>query len=286
MQRVKSYESPASISEVIELLAERPGVKLLAGGTDLIIALNEWAISPPGIIDLKRVPELKEIHDDISGLRIGSMVTFSEISENVCIRSKWTALSEAASVVAAPQIRNRATIGGNVANGAVAADSVPALMALGATAELVSVRGIRHVPVSELMLDLNATAIGPDELLTCFRLPNLGAVSAFEKIGRRKAQAISRICLATALNMDGDRVEKAHIAVGAAGRRAYLCPEVSELLVGHTLDEERIKAASDKMEQHVAQVLGERPTAPYKKRIAAASLESALLRLQGGQQSC
>ena len=255
------------------------GCKLLAGGTDLVIKLNEWALEPTCLIDLSGIPQLGEIELTSEGIRIGSMVTFSRIARHEAIRESWTALAEAAASVAAPQVRNKATIGGNVANGAVAADSVPALMALGAVAELVSQGGERHVPVADLMLDLNKTDIREDELLTSFFIPRQNTISAFEKIGRRKAQAISRICLALVLEMEDDKVKMARIALGAAGRHAYLCPDVSALLVGNRLDQNTISQAAQALDDKVATVLGDRPTAPYKRAIAGASLEKALQRL-------
>ena len=202
MQRVGEYRKPASISEATAFLAEIKGCKLLAGGTDLVIQLNEWALEPSCLIDLSAIPQLADIEVTDQGVWIGSMVTFSRIARHEAIRQSWTALAEAAGSVAAPQVRNKATIGGNVANGAVAADSVPALMALGATAKLVSQKGERQVPVADLMLDLNKTDIKEDELLTAFYIPKQNVISAFEKIGRRKAQAISRICLGLALEME------------------------------------------------------------------------------------
>lgn len=279
MQRVDEYRKPASIAEATALLAEVKGAKLLAGGTDLVIQLNEWALEPTCLIDLSAIPQLADIDLTDQGIRIGSMVTFSRIARHEAIRESWTALAEAAASVAAPQVRNKATIGGNVANGAVAADSVPALMALGALATLVSQKGERQVPVADLMLDLNKTAIREDELLTAFFIPRQKVISAFEKIGRRKAQAISRICLGLVLEMEAGKVKAAQIAVGAAGRRAYLCPDVSALLIGKELDQATISQAALALDNKVADVLGDRPTAPYKRAIAGASLEKALQRL-------
>lgn len=281
MQRLESYKKPTKIEEAITYLAQEPQNKLLAGGTDLIIQLIEKSVSPPVLIDLGGIDSLKRLDVEEGNLVIGSTVTFSQLADDERVRTGWAALAEAAASVAAPQIRNRATIGGNVANAAVAADSVPALIVLNAEAELASDRGTRHVPVEDLMLGLNESGIEPDELLTCFKVPATQSRSAFEKIGRRKAQTIARINVAVALDESQGVVTKARIAVGAAGRFAYLCEEASAALVGNPLNDESIQAACQAINQKVADVLGTRPTAPYKRSIAAAALEDALFRLKG-----
>lgn len=283
MQRVEVYYKPSKLDDAVQLLSHHPGAKVLAGGTDLIIQLNEWTVSPACLIDIGAIPELTGIRENNDSVVIGSMTRFADIASNAMIRENFRALSEAAGQVAAPQVRNRATIGGNVANGAVAADSVPALMALGATAELVSVDGTRYVPISELMLDLNKTAIRENEILSGIVLPKTKRISAFQKIGRRKAQAISRICLAVSLEMDESIVTDVQVAVGAAGRTAYLCPSVSEVLEGKPLNESTIEKACQAVEKKVREVLGARSTATYKSLIASASLERALLSLKDGE---
>jgi carbon-monoxide dehydrogenase medium subunit len=279
VQRIDVYLKPRCVEEAVHMMAMNEGAKLLSGGTDLIIQIHDWSVSPPCLVDIGGIPEISRVHEEHDEIVIGSTVTFAQLEKNDLILKYCLALAEAASQVAAPQIRNRATIGGNVGNAAVAADSIPPLMVFDAVVELASIRGIRRVPISELIIDMNKTCIQHDELITCIRIPKVQVKSAFEKIGRRKAQAISRICLAVAVTSSNNVIDNSKIAVGAAGRKAYLCPNVSDVLHGKELTGDSIRDACAVLDETVAEVLGNRPTAPYKRAIASASLERALGRL-------
>lgn len=280
--KVKNYLKPDTLDEVLDQLAVPGSIKLLAGGTDLIIEIYERLINVDTLIDLSDVPGLNEITYKASTLEIGSLVTFDEITNDKNIRKIFPALSEAAITVGSPQIRSRATIGGNVANAATAADSITPLLAAGASCHIVSARGKRDIYMEDLLVDINETSLEPDEIITHFSvsLPE-DTKQAFEKIGRRAAVAIARINLAVLLNFDGDKVERARVAAGAVGRTCYRTKEVEEYLLGKTLTEEVIREATALIDKKVADTLKTRKTTPYKRRIAAAVLERALYRIKG-----
>jgi CO/xanthine dehydrogenase FAD-binding subunit len=282
--KVKNYQKPATLDEVLEQLAVPGKTKLLAGGTDLIIEIHGRHIEVDTLIDLSNIRELTGISYEDGTLSIGSMTTFAELMTDETIRTVFPALAEAAATVGAPQIRSRATIGGNTANAATAADGVAPLLAAEAVCHVVSKRGKREVAMEELLVDINKTSLAQDEIITHFtvRLPE-GTKQAFEKIGRRQALAIARINLAVLLNFDGDKVSKARVAAGAVGRTCYRIKEVEDFLVGKSLSDETIREASDLIDDRVAFTLKTRKTTPYKRRIAAAVLERALRRLKGDQ---
>ena len=279
MQAIE-YFRPSTVSEALAFLSHSPAkTKILAGGTDLVIQLRERAVEPDFIVDLANVKGLRGIESDGRNITIGSMVTFNELEQNPLILKCLPILARAAASVGSPQIRNMATIGGNIANAAAAADSIPALLALEAKLNLVSAGGSREVALEDILLGINRTAIEPQELLTkiIVPIPQGKTFSSFIKIGRRKALAIARLNLGLVVKMDSSKlVEKATLAVGAVGTTAYRVKEVEEFLQSKQLTDEVIAGAGEMILQVVAAKLGSRPTAPYKKKIAKGALIKAL----------
>ncbi|MEL7609151.1 MAG: xanthine dehydrogenase family protein subunit M [Bacillota bacterium] len=275
--RINEYYRPASVPDALKILQSGANTKILAGGTDLVIAIRERHVTPDALLDLSGIDELKRIYADSDGLHIGSMATFSRIETDPNVLKYCPMLCNAASQVGSPQIRNRATIGGNVANAATAADSLPSLLAMDAEALVASGAEKRYVKVDELLVGINKTILKPDELILGFRLQyRPDAYMDFEKIGRRKALAISRINLGVVLEFDGDAVKHAAVAVGAVGKRAYRVAEVEGFLAGKPLTEERNAEAVTLIDEVVARNLAGRSTTPYKRKIAAAVLARAL----------
>lgn len=281
--KVKEYLKPSTLEEVLKQLSVSGKTKVLAGGTDLIIEIHGRHIQVDTLIDLSDVPDLNSISYEGNTLRIGSMATFASIAEDETVRRVFPALAEAAATVGAPQIRARATIGGNTANAATAADGVPPLLAAEAICHVASSRGTREVSMEDLLVDINKTSLAPDELITHFTvsLPE-NAKQAFEKIGRRQALAIARINLAVILTVEDEKVSRARVAAGAVGRTCYRINQVEEFLVGKSLTDEVVREACDLIDERVAFTLQARKTTPYKRRIASAVLRRALQRVRGG----
>jgi CO/xanthine dehydrogenase FAD-binding subunit len=249
--------------------------------------LRSREAEPEYILDLGGLRELKQIRLEGEKIILGSMATFDQVEQDPIIRKYVPALAEAAGSVGSPQIRNRGTVGGNIANAAVAADSVPALMALGAKVKLVSAGGERLVDLLEVPVGLNQTSIRADEILTeiIIPAPQAGELGVFVKIGRRKAMAIARLNLALQVSFDADnKISEAKLALGAVGTTAYRVPEVERFLVGQELSGEVIDKASSLVTEVVSNKLGSRPTAPYKKTIAAAALRKAFDRINAAKQ--
>ena len=284
--RVNNYFSPATLDEALHCMREPGLVKALAGGTDLNIALHEREIRPDAIVDLTHIPELKKIEFSDGVLTVGSMVTFTEAQNSELVNQYCPLLAMAASTVGSPQIRNSGTIGGNLANAATAADSVPTMMAMDADVVVRNEDGERILKATEIPTGLNKTCLAPDELIVEFRIkPTTGKFVAFEKIGRRKALAISRINMAMVLDLDGNTIKAASIAFGAVGKTAYRVTELEKFLTGREITEELLAEAGDKIEAIVTEVLAGRSTTPYKKKIAAAVLKRGLEKAMGGAAS-
>ncbi len=276
--RVEYYNKPATLAAALQEMRQ-DNMKALAGGTDIVIALNEKAIHPRGLIDLSGIAELKEISLVGDELHIGSMATFSQIETNAMIQTVCPMLAAAAASVGSTQIRSIATIGGNLANAATAADTVPALMALDSMVVIRNADKERTLRVTDVPTGLNKTCLAPDELICKFIVPvQKNCFMDFEKIGRRKALAIARINMGMVLSIHGGIIEKAAIAYGAIGKTAYRVTALEEFLVGKLLDDSLIDHSADLIEQIVTDKLQGRKTTPYKRVIAAAVLRQALLK--------
>ena len=282
--RVKEFHRPQTVDQALALLGQDKTAKLLAGGTDLVIALNERAIHPGALIDLSGVGELNRVYEEGDVLHIGAGTTFTGLQFSPLVAKYCPALCEAAGQMGAVQVRNRATIGGNVANAATAADGVPALIAMDAVAVIKSPNGARTLPVSEVLTGINQTCLEKDELITEFQMKaQPGAAKVFQKIGRRKALAISRINLALCAQMDGKTVRSIRVAVGAVGKTCYRVREVEDFLAGKALAPATIAQAAELMDDVVARNLAGRSTTPYKRRIAWAVLKQGLERIARGE---
>lgn len=281
--RVMDYYQPATVAEAAGYLSQAPHTtKILAGGTDLIIQLREGAIKPDYILDLGYIPELRGITEDDDRLVIGSMTTFTQIEQNPLIRKYLPVLAQAASSVGSPQIRNTGTLGGNLVNAAPAADTVIALLALDAQAVLTSSRGDREVAVVDLLAGINKTHVASDEIVSymVLTIPTPSTYSTFVKLGRRKALAIARLNLGLVVSLeDNGEIGKVVLALGAVGTTAYRVRQVEEFLTGKQPQPEVFAAAGEIISQVVAEKLGARPTANYKRAIAKAALNRALAQI-------
>lgn len=281
--KIEAFYRPETIDDALTLLDQTKDAKIIAGGTDIVIALNERKVKPRALIDITGINEMRRIWEENDTLHIGATVTFSELESNVLVRRYCPSLCDAASQMGAVQIRNLATIGGNVANAATAADGVPPLLSVNACAVVRSAGNVRCVPLSEIITCINQNALAANEMITEFQMKDLpNTIKIFEKIGRRKALAISRINVAVCGEINGRRVKTIVIVVGAVGKTSYRVKEVEDYLQDKELSELVIVSAAELMEETVARNLAGRSTTPYKRKIAGAVLKRSLERIAGG----
>jgi len=217
-----SYSRPASLAEAVALLAERgPDARVLAGGTDLIIRLRDESMAPGLVIDVKRIPELAPgIRVDGDCLIIGATTVMTDIAAHPVVRRDLAALADAAAVVGSVQIRNRATIGGNLCNASPAADTAPALLVHGAIAVAAGPDGVRRIPVDELFVRSGVTTLVRGELVTAVEvpLPADRIASVHQRRTRRRGHDLASVTLACGV----DRAGVARIAYGSVGPRPLL----------------------------------------------------------------
>jgi carbon-monoxide dehydrogenase medium subunit len=225
-----AYERPATLAEAIGLLeAHGSHASLLAGGTDLIIGLRDGTQTPAVVIDVKRIAELcPGIRDDGDRVTIGATTIMTDLAESELIQSRYRALAEAASVVGSVQIRNRATIAGNICNGSPAADTLPPLLVYDAVVIAAGPNGIRRIPIDSFPVRSRVTALETGELVIAIELPapsgKTGAVHL--RRSRRRGHDLASVTLCCAVN----EAAVTRIAYGSVGPRPLLRIDESGVL--------------------------------------------------------
>jgi CO/xanthine dehydrogenase FAD-binding subunit len=242
------YHVPANLQEALELLDKYgASAKVIAGGTDLIPKMKGGACAPEHVISLKKLGELKYInYCEKSGLAIGATTIIREVEINNIVREKYNALYQGIHCIASTQIRNAATITGNICNAVPSADSAPAALVLGAKLKIQSVNGERIVPIEEFFTGVCKTVLQPNELVTELQYPNpaAGSNSIYCKYSIRNALDLAMVGVAASVTMDGDVCTDAKIGLGAVAitpKRAY---QAEDAIIGQVLNDELIKKAA------------------------------------------
>ena len=277
------YFTPESIDEACTLLEMLDtGTKILAGGTDVLIELRKSGTeSPTDIIDISRISSLRGIEESGGNILIKPLTTHTEILRSKVLSSFAPLLQSAVSGIGSPQIRNRGTIGGNIMNAAACADTVPPLIALGATITLRSARGERVVALSDFFVKPYVTVAQRDEILVGIQFPKLpaGARTAFVKLGRRNALSISRLSVAAILVKDKiGAITDARIVPGAAFPKWQRVPEAEGLLLGKKPTKELFDEAGKKVSEVMISFTGRRWSTEYKEPVIAVLVRRALER--------
>jgi len=277
----KTYLSPPSLSDALRALQEAPApVRVVAGGTDLLLELQQGKHAPVHtLVDVTSVPEMRGIELRAQRLFIGAAEPVSRIAVSPLIRQHARALSEAAALIGGPQVRNAATLGGNVAHALPAADGAIALTALEAEVEIASPAGRRRAPLLSLYRGVGQTTLAADEVLLGFYLPlrAAGEASAFRRVMRPQGVAVAILNMGVWLRRVGERIAAARIAVGPSGPVPRRMTAAEEALRGQPFTAESIRRA------HAA-ILAEarfrtsrhRATQEYRRRMAGVLLAEAL----------
>jgi carbon-monoxide dehydrogenase small subunit/xanthine dehydrogenase small subunit len=285
--------APRTLDEALRRLAAEPGLRPVAGGTDLMVCEPEDRADMPGALDLFALPELAGIREltegeHAGGLEIGAAVTFTEIRRSPLVRARYPALAAAAAVVGGWQIQNRATIGGNAANASPAGDSLPVLLALDAEAVAAGAEGTRTIPYREFHTGYRRTALRPGELLAAFRLPPPppGSRQAFRKVGTRAAQAISKVVAAALARVGEDgRFDLFRLAAGSVAPTPVRLAAVEEAVSGRPADEETAALAGRLAAGSVTPIDDVRSTADYRRFALERVVRRMVLDLAGTASS-
>lgn len=228
--RTFAYERPTHLEDAVALLdAAGSEARPLSGGTDLIIRLRDGTIRPRMVVDVKGIAELEAgIADWDGGLRIGARTVMTDITEHPRIRRDFRALADAAAVVGSVQIRNRATLAGNIANASPAADTAPALLVYGARVVVTGPRGVRTIPIDEVFIRSGVTTLTRGELITAIELPRpTGPAGAIHvRRTRRRGHDLASVTLACAVNAEG----VTRLGYGSLGPRPLLVVDETGVL--------------------------------------------------------
>ena len=221
------FLQPRGWREALEARAARPEALPIAGGTDVMVDLNFDRARPKAILDLGRVRELEGFDRDGARLRLGARLTYTQVIER--LGDLLPGLAIASRTVGSPQIRNRGTIGGNLASASPAGDAHPPLLAGGAEVELASVRGSRRLPVAAFFTGPKRSALQPDELVAAVHVPAAAGPQQFAKVGPRNAMVIAVCSLALGLEPERRRVGT---GIGSAGPTPLVAAEAERFLEG------------------------------------------------------
>jgi carbon-monoxide dehydrogenase medium subunit len=245
------YEAPESLDRAVALLSGATGdVRVLAGGTDLLVQMRSDIVDPELIVDIKKIPETRAIAEEKGGWRIGAAVTGAELKEHPRLKQVWPGVIEAANLIGSTQIQGRATMGGNLCNGSPAADSVPALIAAGATATVSGPGGRRDIPVEDVMIGPRRLSLRRGEFVVSFFLPPRPPRSsdAYLRFIPRTEMDIAVVGAGVSLTVDGaGAITAARVSLGAVAEKVLLVPEAAQAIVGSRLDrpaQDRLEAAA------------------------------------------
>lgn len=269
------YFAPQSIDQAAALLG--PATALLAGGTDLFLKLERRQVQPDAVVDLKRIPGLGSVTPSDNGLRIGALALMATLALSPAVLTDHNALARAARVVGSAQTRNRATIGGNLANASPAADTAPALMALGAMVRVSSAEGSREMAVDELFVGPGKTALRDNELLAEVVIPPSPARSAssFQRCVRT-AMDIAVVNCAAFVRLEGDTIADARIALGAVGPTPMRASDAERLLAGQHFSAAVAEAAAESAGGEARPIDDVRAGADYRREMVRVLTRRAL----------
>lgn len=277
------YFSPSSLDETFKLLKDYQGkARLLAGGTDLLVKMKKRALSADAIIDLNKISELSFIELADNYLHIGGLTKLAAIGESSIVKERAPALAEAVNVLASPQIRNRATIAGNLCNASPAADTAPPLLALDASVKLQSAGGERIVTLSQFFLGPEQTVTKPDEVLTEVIIPLPEGASAFIKLGKRKAFTLSIASVAAFARVNNGKFKEVRVALGAVAPTPMRAGKVEEALKGKDVNEENIEKAAQLVKEECCPITDVRASAEYRTEMSYVLTKRALRKVSRG----
>ena len=260
------YYQPQSLKEAYSLMDKAAGsAKYIAGGTDILWRIRQKAVVPDELISLRGIEGLRGIHHN-GGLSFGGMTLFRDIERDPAVARDYPALEQAASLLATPQIRNMATIGGNLCNAAPSADAAPPLLVMGAVLVLEGPGGQREVPIEQFFKGPGQTVMSNIEVLTQIRVPKMEphTGSAFLKVGRLK-QDIALVNAAALVVMEGKICRKCRVAFGAVAPVPLRLKGAEKIVEGEEIGPALLDRVAEMAEKEISPISDVRSTDEYRR---------------------
>ena len=284
----KNYYTPTSLREALERLNEfQPDARIIAGGTDLILEIEKGIRRPKAVIDISRLNGLDVIWlDEEDRIHLGATVTHNQVVGSTLCRERAFPLVNACWQIGSPQIRNRGTVAGNLITASPANDTISPLMALDAAVTLSSINGQRTLPLKDFFLGVRKTALAPNEMLTDIHFPALqpNQIGTFEKLGLRRAQAISIVNVSVVLTFDKDIISNARITLGSVAPTIIRAPQAETALIGQSLNDEIIARAAALAAEAAKPIDDIRGSAAYRRYSVEVYTRRALTALRNGTE--
>tara|TARA_B100000427_G_scaffold193840_1_gene161108 strand:+ start:38 stop:892 length:855 start_codon:yes stop_codon:yes gene_type:complete len=277
-----------SLNEACAVLAENPATTVLAGGTDLMVQANRGMHSMDSVLDLSRIPELKEWTLDDSEIVLGAGISYTDLAEPQ-IATVVPALAQAARTVGSPQIRNAGTLGGNLATASPAGDTIPVLVAMDAVLQLKSSSGNREVAITDFITGVKTNELQAGEIIQSITMPVFQGPQEFLKVGTRNAMVISVVSLALVTDYLG---KKLRVGVGSVSPVPFRATAAEEFIsqefdweTNSSLSEKVINKFSDLVADSTKPIDDHRGTADYRKHAVGVLAKRALERVCEGKRS-
>ena len=274
-----NYIKPKNLLETLQILSQASEeTRVLAGGTDILVNIQDGMLSPHTLVDIASLEELKQIEEKDGQLELGALVTHSQIAGSERLREKAPPLVQACAEIGSPQIRNLGTLGGNIITASPSGDTVPPLYVLEARLTLKSVKGKRQIPIEQFFTGVKETIIRPEEILTTISFPVLPASSKsfFKKLGQRKALAISKVSVAAIIDIQAGMIKDARIALGAVAPMVIRASQTETVLKGKTLEKDVISQATKIIVTESRAISDIRSTAEYRNEMVGVLLAQVM----------
>lgn len=278
------YHRPTTLDELWPLRQAHPGGRVVAGGTDMMVRVASRLERPGVMFSLRGIAELCGVEEDADGgVCIGATTTIADITDHPLLRERYPVLVEAAGCLGSPQIRNAATVGGNLCNASPCADTAPPLLVLEATARLRGPGGERDVPLVDFFRGPGETCMADDEILAALVLPAPapGARGAFLK-KRRVRMDLALASVALQLTMDGATCVDARVAAGSVAPVPLRMESVEQVLCGAAIDDGVLEQAAEAARQAVSPITDLRTTDEYRRHIIGVYVKRTVQRAAGG----
>jgi carbon-monoxide dehydrogenase medium subunit len=273
------YLQPKELGETLQLLGSFAGkAKVLAGGTDLVLLLQQGLVKPSHVIDISNVQGLNYIREENGYIKIGATTKMRDIETSKIVKSTVPMLAEAAQLVGEIGVRNIATLGGNLVNASPAADSAPPLLVLDASLKIRKAKSERTIKLCDFFLHVKKTVLEPEELVTevTVPIPPQRSGGAFFRLAKRGGNVISIVSAAAMITLSGRVCSVARIAMGSVAPTPIRTRSAEKILEGAEPTEERIRAASEKALEEIKPISDLRASADYRKEASKVYVRRAI----------